>query len=96
MLISIIGAHLGPEIRDQLWILDRVYQKYPNKKIFFLLWFWLCGCLELINREVRAIREQIKEYLDECIRQIHTHLRRKVVPYSRALGAVRVWGSFFS
>ena len=35
MLIRIIGAHFDPEIRDQLWILDRVYQKYPNQKIFF-------------------------------------------------------------
>ena len=34
MLIRIIRAHFDPEIRDQLWILDRVYQKYPNK-IFF-------------------------------------------------------------
>ena len=33
--------------------------------------------------------------LGECIRQIHTHLRRKVDPSSRALGAFRVWGSFF-
>ena len=32
MLIRIIRAHFDPEIRDQLWILDRVYQKYPNKK----------------------------------------------------------------
>ena len=31
MLIRIIRAHFDPEIRDQLWILDRVYQKYPNK-----------------------------------------------------------------
>ena len=36
-----------------------------------------------------------KEGPGECIKQIHTHLRGKVVPYSRALGAVRVWGSFF-
>ena len=37
MLIRIIGTHFDPEIRDQLWILDRVYQKYPNKeKNFFL------------------------------------------------------------
>ena len=35
MLIRIIRAHFDPEIRDQLWILDRVYHKYP-KKIFFL------------------------------------------------------------
>ena len=34
MLIRIIGAHFDPEIRDQLWILDRVYQKYPNKISF--------------------------------------------------------------
>ena len=34
-LIRIIRAHFDPEICDQLWILDRVYQKYPNKKIFF-------------------------------------------------------------
>ena len=34
MLIRIIRAHFDPEICDQLWILDRVYQKYPNK-IFF-------------------------------------------------------------
>ena len=37
----------------------------------------------------------MKEDLGECIRQIHTHLRRKVVPCSRTLGALRVWGSFF-
>ena len=42
-----------------------------------------------------AIREHIEEDLGECIRQIHTHLRRKVVRCSRALGAFRVWGSFF-
>ena len=34
MLIRIIGAHFDPEIRDQLWILDRVYQKYPNQNFF--------------------------------------------------------------
>ena len=91
MLIRIIRAHFDPEIRDQLWILDRVYQKYPNKKkIFFIVIL-----LELLNRKVRAIRGQINEYLGECIRQIHTHLRRIIVPYSRALGAVRVWESFF-
>ena len=57
--------------------------------------FSIRGCLELLSRTVRAIREQIKEDLGGCIRQIHTHLRRKIVPYSRALGAVRVWESFF-
>ena len=36
VLIRIIGAHFDPEIRDKLWILDRMYQKYPNK-IFFLI-----------------------------------------------------------
>ena len=55
----------------------------------------LCGCLELLNRKAREIREHIEEDLGECIRQIHTHLRRKVVPSSRALGAFRVLGSFF-
>ena len=35
VLIRIIGAHLDPEIRDQLWILDRVYQKNPNKNFFY-------------------------------------------------------------
>ena len=55
----------------------------------------MCDCLELLNRKVGAIREQIKEDLGECIRQIHTHLRRKVVPCFRALGAFRVCGSFF-
>ena len=35
MLIRIIGAHFDPEVRDQLWILDRVYQKYPNQNFFF-------------------------------------------------------------
>ena len=35
MLIRIIRAHFDPEIRDQLWILDRVYQKYPNKIFYF-------------------------------------------------------------
>ena len=94
MLIRIIGAHFDPEIRDQLWILDRVYQKLPRQK-FFLLSFWLCDCLELLNRKIRAIREQLKEDLGECIRQIHTHVTRRVVPCSRALGAFRVWGSFF-
>ena len=49
----------------------------------------------LLNRKARAIRERIKEDLGECIRQKHTHLRRKVVPCSRAHGAFRVWGSFF-
>ena len=34
MLITIIGANFNPKIRDQLWILVRVYRKYPNK-IFF-------------------------------------------------------------
>ena len=90
MLIRIIGAHFDPEIRDQLWILDRVYQKYPNK-FFFDCDF---GCVVALSYLIRAIREQIKEDLGECIRQIHTHLRRKVVPCSRALGAFRVWGSF--
>ena len=35
MLIRIIRAHFDPEICDQLWILDRVYQKYPNKDFFY-------------------------------------------------------------
>ena len=35
MLIRIIGTHFDPEICDQLWILHWVYQKYPNKEIFF-------------------------------------------------------------
>ena len=35
MLIRIIGTHFDPEIRDQLWILHWVYQKYPNKEKFF-------------------------------------------------------------
>ena len=34
MLIRIIEAHFDPEIRDQLWILGRVYRKYPNKNFF--------------------------------------------------------------
>ena len=50
------------------------------ESIFFLLLFWLRGCLELLNRKAREIREHIKEDLGECIRQIHTHLRRKIVP----------------
>ena len=89
-----IGGSKLDSFCDQLWILDRVCQKYP-KPIFFLLLFWLCGCLELLNRKARAIREQMKEDLGECNRKIHTHLRRKVVPCSRALGASRVWESFF-
>ena len=35
MLIRIIGTHFDPEIRDQLWILDWVYPKYPNKIFLF-------------------------------------------------------------
>ena len=35
MLIRIIRTHCDPENRDQLWILHWVYQKYPNKEIFF-------------------------------------------------------------
>ena len=34
MLIRIIGAHFDREVRDQLWVLDRVYQKYPTKNFF--------------------------------------------------------------
>ena len=34
MLIETIGDHFDPEIRDHIWILDRVYQKYSTK-IFF-------------------------------------------------------------
>ena len=37
VLIRIIRAHFDPEIRDQLWILDRVYQKYPNKNFFLIV-----------------------------------------------------------
>ena len=55
----------------------------------------LCGCLELLNRKARAIREHIKEDLGEFIRQIHNRLRRRVVPCSRARGASRVCESFF-
>ena len=57
--------------------------------------FSIRGCLELLSRTARAIAGHLKEDLGGCIRQIHTHLRRKIVPYSRALGAVRVWESFF-
>ena len=47
MLIRIIGAHFDPEIRDQLWILDRVYQKYPNQKnVFFYCDF---GCVVALS-----------------------------------------------
>ena len=46
MLIRIIGAHFDPEIRDQLWILDRVYQKYPNKSFFF---YCDCGCVVALS-----------------------------------------------
>ena len=35
MLIRIIRAHFDPETRDQLWILDRVYQKYPKNFFFY-------------------------------------------------------------
>ena len=57
-----LSSPFDAEICDQLWILDRVHQKYPNK-IFFKLLFWLCGCLELLNRKARAIRDHIKEDL---------------------------------
>ena len=61
-----LRSPVDPEICDQLWILDRVHQKYPNK--FFLSLFCLCGCLELLNRKAGAIREHIKDNLNECIR----------------------------
>ena len=35
MFIRNIRTNSDPEIRDQLWILNWVYQKYPNKEIFF-------------------------------------------------------------
>ena len=41
VLIRIIGAHFDPEIRDQLWILDRVYQEYPNIFFIVILVVWL-------------------------------------------------------
>ena len=34
------------------------------------------GCLELLSRTARAITRHLREDLGECIRQIHTHLRR--------------------
>ena len=46
MLIRIIGAHFDLEIRYQLLILDRVYQKYPNQKIFFVCDF---GCVVALS-----------------------------------------------
>ena len=36
-----------------------------------------------------------KKDLGEFIRQIHFHLKKKVVPCFRALGASLVWESFF-
>ena len=58
---------VDPEICNQLWILEWVDQRYPNK-IFLKLLFWLCGCLELPKSEARAIREHIKEDIGVCNR----------------------------
>ena len=55
----------------------------------------MVACLELLNRNARAIQGNIKEDLGECIRQLFTHLRRKFVPCSCAPGASRVWERFF-
>ena len=55
-----------------------------------------CAFDILLNRFGSGVQEhQATVKFGECIRQIHTHLRRKFVPCSRALGAFRVWGSFF-
>ena len=43
-LIRIIRARFDPEIRDQLWILDRVYQMYPSKNFFFFFFYCDFGC----------------------------------------------------
>ena len=39
------------------------------EQFFFRLLFWLCGCLELLNRKARAIREKMKEDLGQCFMQ---------------------------
>ena len=66
-----------------------------KKKFFFDCDFGCVVALSYLIGKFGQSGNKVKEDLGGCIRQIHTHLRRKIVPYSRALGAVRVWESFF-
>ena len=56
--------------------------------------FSIRGCLELLNRTAREIAGHLKENLGECIRQIHTHLRR-LCPGLRSFGVFRSREFFF-
>ena len=51
--------------------------------------FSIRGCLELLRRTARAIAGNLEEDFGECIRQIHTHLRRQC-PDLRAFGVFRL------
>ena len=56
--------------------------------------FSIRGCLELLSRTARAIAGNLKKDLSECIRQIHTHLRRQC-PGLRSFGVFRLREVFF-
>ena len=56
--------------------------------------FSIRGCLELLNRTVRAIAGHLKEDLGGCIQQIHTHLRR-LGPGLCSFGSFRLREVFF-
>ena len=51
--------------------------------------FSVRGCLELPSRTARAIAGHLEQDLGECIRQIHTHLRRQC-PELRSFGVFRL------
>ena len=77
------------EICDQLWILDRVCQKY-----FFLLLFGLCGCLELLNRKSRVIREHIKKTSVSVLGEYTNTWEEKLFPALVHLGRPGCGGAF--
>ena len=56
--------------------------------------FLIRGCFELLRRTARAIAGHLKEDRGECIRQIHTHLRRQS-PGLRSFGVFRLREVFF-
>ena len=56
--------------------------------------FSIRSCLELLSRTACATTGHLKEDLDGCIRQIHTHLRR-LCPGLRSFGVFRSSEVFF-
>ena len=56
--------------------------------------FSIGGCLELLGRTARATAGQLKQDFCECIRQIHTHLRRQC-PGLCSFGVFRLMEVFF-